>query len=55
MAKDEKSPQQLYRNDGERLKEIIVMLTKQSGYQATMADAVRYLLDEEAKKRQNAK
>ncbi len=42
--------QRLYREDIPRLKEVIIALTKQWGHQATMADAVNYLLDQESKK-----
>lgn len=55
MAKVQKVTQQLYKSDRERLQEVIVMLTKHWGRQATMADAVKYLLDEEAKKKAEAK
>ncbi len=43
--KDNKSPQQLYKDDRQRLQLVIEMLTRRKGKQATMADAVRYLLD----------
>ena len=42
--------QRLYREDIPRLKEVIISLTKQWGHQASMADAVNYLLDQENKK-----
>ncbi len=41
--------QRLYREDIPRLKEVIISLTKQWGHQASMADAVKFLLDRENK------
>ncbi len=56
MATKDKTHQKLYADDKPRLLAIIVMLTKRWGRQATMADAVNYLLDQEEKaKREEAK
>ena len=47
---DKTVTQRLYREDIPRLKEVIIFLTKQWGHQASMADAVNYLLDQENEK-----
>ncbi len=44
---DKTITQRLYREDIPRLKDVIIALTKQWGHQASMADAVNYLLDRE--------